>query len=219
MSDELDLELDGQQDDGGSDAPPASQPKKEEAPVDWQAKFNGMKGTALKEKRRAEKLAAEKQAIEQKYAELEIEVVSTKTTLGQELETYKGKATQNETEAAKLRKQLELGKTIRKDYPVLVDLFDEGLLAVDGREGDDLTDYLTKMASKVAGLADQQVRDKAKGSTPPPPPSGERQNPAMSVQEAKANVSKVLAEKGIHSPEYRAAMETYRQALIGAHQT
>lgn len=210
-------EIDDLQDDAEESAPPARQSKKETEPVvNWEAKYNGLKGTAVKHQRRAEKLAADLAQLQAKYEEDVLTLSTERDTFKTSAATLEKEATQKAQEAARLAKTLEIGRVIRKEYEPLADLFDRGLLrGIEEMEGDDLTNYLKEYAETLGQTADKRIKDAASGAKPTPPPPSDRKPPVTDTNEAKLALAKALREHGIQSPEYQEAMQIYQKTLLG----
>lgn len=210
-NDDLELE-DGQQDDGEGTPPPAKPPKKQEKPTDWQAKFNGMKGTAMKYQTRYEKAAARISELEQQLEEVGLERDGLATTT----EGIRAEVNQHKTRAETLERKFEVTRTIRKEFPALADVYDDddALTVLLNMQGDALTNHLKKMAEKLTGVATQQQERANEGGTPPPPPPGNRQPAGTTLDEAKARLQKAFLSGGVNSSEYQTAMQEYQAAII-----
>jgi hypothetical protein len=191
--------------------PPAPTPPTE-TPVDWKAKYDGLKGTWTKEKNRADTLAAQKSQLEQQLEETKLTTETQVVQLTTELGTVKAQATQWETRAQALEKKEALGTTIRTKYASLTDLWDSGLLNLNGIAEDALDAHLEGLASKIGTIADSKQEQRFAGSTPPPPAQGNA--PSETVAEAKKAVDAAAKNptQGFNSPEYHAAMAKLRAA-------
>ena len=189
------------------DETPLTEPAKAE--VSWEERFNGMKGTAVKHQKRADKLAAELADLRQQYEEQTLTLGSERDQLKSELEKTVTQSVQAQTELALLKKQSEIGRLIRRDYPALTDLYDEGLLiGLEALEGVALTDYVTRYAQKLGQVRQAGVEEAVSGAKPPPP-SQQQGQAGLTLGAAQADLQRALAQHGSRSPEYSRAMENY----------
>lgn len=195
----------GAADDAGATppTPPPAQTPPTEKPVDWQAKYNGLKGTVVKEQNRANTLAADKSRLEQELEEIRL---NSETQVGQlttELTTVKTQATQWETKAQQLEQKEALGTKIRTKYSALTDLWDSGLLNLNGIAEDALDTHLEGLAAKLGTIVENKQQERFSGSTPPPPAQGNA--PSQTIVELQKEVNTLAKTKGFHSPEYKTA--------------
>ncbi len=155
------------------------------AAVDWQAKFNNLSGDH-------EAAVADRDA---RIQELEKQVA--------ELTSKTNDLTQVKT---RLEKQNEIGRKVRTEFPVLYDLFEEGLLRTDGLEGEELDTYLANLSEKLHGQVGSAVKQTLRGTTPPRP-SGQR------ASQSADEIMEVLMGLSPESPEYKVKLTEYEQAL------
>lgn len=189
------------------DEAPLTEPAKAEP--SWEERFNGMKGTAMKHQKRADKLAAELADLRQQYEEQTLTLGGERDQLKIELEKFVTQATQIQSELAVLKKQSEIGRLIRREYPALTDLYDEGLLiGLESLEGAALTDYVTRYAQKL-GQVRQAGLEEAVSGAKPPPPSQQQGQAGLTLGAAQADLQRALAQYGARSPEYNRAMDNY----------
>ena len=158
-----DIEAPGDESEAVASPPAAPAPPVKE--VNWRDKYNGQNGVLKKEQAKVTQLSADKAAALEDVERLTLEVETLKSMAA----THQATATTVTGERDRLKAELELGRTIRLDFPVLTNLFDKGFLRTDGLQGDALTQYLTDFAAEQAELGDRQYRGNAAGSTPAAP--------------------------------------------------
>ena len=85
--------------------------------------------------------------------------------------------------------------------------FEDGLLRLEGLEGDELTAYLDKYAQRMSASQTQAIKDSLKGATPPS--CSNQQTASKSVQDLRADVNNAAP----NSDESRTAWTAYKEAL------
>lgn len=184
----------------------------------WQSKYNGLQGHATTTKRKLDELTLAQANGAQEYEAQLTALTTERDTYKADLEAHRQSVEALTAKSAKLERHMELGRTIRGQFPSLAELFDEGLLlGVDGLEGDDLANHLTSLSQKFEKVADDRVRGITAGATPPPP-GQQQQQAGMTREEVFAKMTTLLNEKGPNDPEYKAAFAQYTQMLIAGDQ-
>lgn len=203
-----------QQDDGSNPAPPARQQQQQSNDgkgEDWQAKYNGLNGTVVKQKNKIAELQSKIDDLNERYEGLNVDHKELK----KQHDAKTKEATDAASENVKLKRQIDVGKTIRLQYKPLADLYDEGLLRIDDLEGDALKEYLTKYAERL-GQAARAANDEGSAGSPPPPPAGGN-TPNRTLADIRKDLNTATA-KGVQSPEYRQFFKEYQEALQSARQ-
>ncbi len=193
-----------------------------EKPVDWQAKFHGMKGEALKQKGLAETNAAKVLELQNSLAGKDVEVTTVKTTLQTERDTL---ATQNQSLQSQLNgfmKRSSLRTLIGTEYKELSTLYDDddSLLLLQGLDDDKLKVVLGKQKEKLAGFATAAAQTQSEtfnlGRTPAQPPANSRQPASTSMVEAQNALDTATSVHGWDSPERQKAFDAYMAVVKSA---
>lgn len=175
--------------------------------VDWKAKHDGLHGHALNLKKERDEWFNKYNELNRKLAALELETESKLGDATRQATEAASKAQEWETKATKFEREAALRSTIRQKHPSLLGDFEDGLLRLDGLEGDALDSYLEKYSSRMSTVQDDAIRGSLKGAKPPAPSGGS--SAAKSPDELYEEVMR--SEPG--SDAYRNAWEAYKNAL------
>jgi len=183
--------------------------------TDWKGKYNGLNGHALK-------LTEQKNVLVLELRRLTEEREAEKLTLSSELETFKKKATEYETaaqQAARERDEIkarhDTGASIRKEFPSLAGMYDEGLMpGVEAMAAEARAEYLTKLNARFGQVHETSVKKGVEGTTPDAPNPGRNGDASDTPATAMAKVDAYLRSGGkVTSPEYAKMQAAYIQAI------
>lgn len=194
----------------GGESEPAAQPKPEETWQYWKSKYDGSTGFAKQVVTERDRL---KQQLFDLQQQLEGQIAEKETTLSNLQHTLaeKEKALADQLAAnQRYAKQAEIRSILHSKYRQLVEDFDEGVLRVDGLEGDELTAYLDKYAARhsarLAQAREDGIQEVVGGAAKTP------QAPASNAQISEADLYKTLMTAAPGSKEYQEAWALYEKA-------
>lgn len=215
MADEFETQDEQQPSPAVTPAAPTPSPSPDVTVEKLQRQYNGLQGAFNKEKKRGDELVIKLDTTTTEYETQVNTLAAERDALAATQQALQEQLTAAQTKAAKLEKEKSIGTTVRRDFPALAELFDEGLLlGIDGLEGDALTTYLTQYQEKLGVIRDNMIRNKTAGATPSAP-SGQKTTAAMTQEDAKKNLQSVISQGfGQNTPEYKEAFQAYRETLV-----
>lgn len=184
-----------------------------ETPVNWEAKFYGLKGNV-------DKLKAERDEYKHQFEELtgthtqiiteHVELNKSKQTLEQQLTSITSERDTYKSAAEKLQHENEVLLLVSTEFKGLAEDFAAGRLRTDGLTGDALKDYLKGWHDRLQGVQQNAHQDALKGAAPPIPTPQPDQK--LTLPQWDALLKQVQREKGIGSPEYQSTFAQYLEA-------
>lgn len=132
---------------------------------------------------------------------------SFKTTLEQQLASLTQERDTFKTQATQFQSDLEVAKTILDPkYQGLQPLHAKGLLAVNGKSGEDLMKFLDEAVATLSSQTTQQVQQRLSGATPETPPGNPGQQTAKQIEEQ-------LFKTPVGTPEYQKLFSAWQAAI------
>lgn len=200
--------------------PEPAKPKAEDTVEYWKEQYNGKNGTAVKLQRMYADTLAEKETLAQKLSQIEVESQAKIQTYEEQMRLAAKKADEAIAQAQKYEKATSVRSKINSDdFKILADLYDDDdvlNLAVKYTD-DELTAYLTKQKGKLEKFTKNTTEERNLGSTPTPPPAGQRGTTQVSTADTADALEKATL-KGFNSPEYQAAFQAHIAAVMASSQ-
>lgn len=203
-------------------APEAQPPSTEAAPtVDWQKEaaqlkrqYDGLQGQFSKLKGERDELAGTVRDMTSDYEGKVATLQAERAKLLEAATEFESKFREVDTKYSETAKQL----TVLQKHPDLAPDLLDGVLRLDGLEGDALDAYLEKYVNRQAARGKQEVGRRIEGAAPPAPHQP-NQTP-VTYQDAMQGVEVARDKYGTGSPEYTAAMSLYLRAIqAGQHRS